>query len=153
LGPTSNIFGIDTSGRLLSLWDEKKVAVHAWSLSPRQFPELTQVIALGGLDDGYARGVFAVNDQDEVYNVYWEGGWKTKNMNLYLDSRDRPSILFGSHKGKTYVLYGTMPATSCRFSEYSIARFDFVGGDRRYDEVLIANGGRERQLKDRKLCL
>jgi len=153
LGPTSNIFGIDTSGRLLSLWDEKKVAVHAWSLSPSQFPELTRVIALGGLDDGYARGVFAVNDQDEVYNVYWEGGWKTKSMNLYLDSRDLPSIFFGSHKGKTYVLYGTMPLTSCRFSQYSIARFEFVGGDRRYDKVSISNEGRERQLKDRKLCL
>ena len=49
----SNIVGVSINGNLLTLWDEKGVAVHS---VPLNFPDLTQVHSIGGLDNDYARG-------------------------------------------------------------------------------------------------
>ena len=70
---------------------------------------LEQVRAVGGLDYGYARGVF-VSDyyQDRVHNVYWDGDWKVKEIDIsYNDGAFRHSIFFGSNGGKSYLLHGS----------------------------------------------
>ena len=77
--------------------------VHAVSFSPTQFPKMTGVRTLGGLHDGYARGVFAVNNQHEVYTVYWEGGWKTKYIYRIYFWTGLDAIRVVSHNGKLFV--------------------------------------------------
>ena len=153
LSPSSNIYGVSTNGNLLVLWDEKDVAVHS---APLNLPELTQVLSVGGVDNGYARGIFASNDDHRVFNVYWEDGWKTKEMPIYFETDGQTTVLFGNHDDKTYVLYGSTPFSCTCPAEYILERFDFVGGADRHEAVQIQSGTlsrRGRQLKERNLCM
>jgi len=143
LGPKSAIVGISTGGRLLKLWNNGGT-IRSASVT---LPGLTNVRALGGgVDDKYARGVFALTvgddlgDMPNVYNVYWDGGWKIKEIYLYVEVERRGGfLLFGNFRGKTYALYQEMTPMCADGSGRQIVRFDYVGGSERYRAVPISS--------------
>ncbi|KAL7507857.1 hypothetical protein ACHAXN_004984 [Cyclotella atomus] len=140
LSPTSNIYGISTDGRVLFLWDQVGVAVHSAPLDLGS--ELTEIQAIGGVDNGYARGVFAINDRDHIYNVYWDGTWKAKELPLDYHVGTSVSAWFGNYNDQAYILYGHQPYLSCQNCNawYSLYRLDFVGGEGRHSPTRIAYG-------------
>ena len=106
-------------------------------------PGLVEIQAIGGVDNGYARGVFAINDDDIVYNVYWDGEWKMREVSLdYGHSDTFVSAWFGNFNDQTFILYGHQPDASCGSCDawYSLYRLDFVGGKNRHDPVRVAHG-------------
>lgn len=168
LGPKSNIYGISSEGKLLFLWDEKEVAVHSVDLD--HLEPIQGVKAVGGLDDGYARGVFVSNGDDKVYNVFWDSGWKAKLIEIdydfmkihelhphadeplvpppYTSGEGEAAIFFGSRGGKIYMIYcmywdmDSCHADECTWGYYYLYRLNFVGGEDRYKaEVLYAVPG------------
>eukprot|EP00804_Cyclotella_cryptica_P026672 CCRYP_007921-RB/>CCRYP_007921-RB protein AED:0.04 eAED:0.04 QI:493/1/1/1/1/1/3/137/364 len=154
LSPTSNIYGISPSGKIIVLWDEKGVAIHSAPLNLG--PELSSVVAIGGVDNGYARGFFAINMNDRVYNVYWDGGWKSKLMSLPYETEERRigSAYFGNFNDQTYIIYGGTGVYSCSSpARFSLFRFDFIGGSDRYDPVLLGFVEIPKNGWGRKLCL
>jgi len=127
LGPKSNIYGVSSNGNLLVLWNDSGNVRSAplYDQAP-----LENVRAVGGLDDGYARGIFASNDQDRVYNVYWRSGWKSKEIPIDYYGEHAISIFFGNHGGKTYLLYV--------WDQFAyLYRLNFVGGTDRYEAELL----------------
>jgi len=159
LGPKSNIFGISPHGELVMLWDEKGVAVHCASIGG--LPSTQGVQAVGGLDDGYARGVFVSSSgsgfEERVYNVFWDGGWKQAEIDIdYGDGTSwATSAYFGNHEGKTYLLYitqqycqwvdGAIPHCDFGMEDpfyygLDLYRLDFIGGSERYKAELLASG-------------
>lgn len=153
LAPNSNIVGISRDGGFLTLWNDGGTIRSAGV----NLPELTNVRAIGGLSDEYARGVFAVTGADDdyssmtaVYNAYWEGSWKAKEIYLYVELGYMGGfILFGNFRGKTYALYQEMAPLCAGGSGYKIVRFDYIGGSERYD----ANRISDQFLSDRRrLC-
>jgi len=130
-------------GRLLKLWNNGGT-IRSASVT---LPGLTNVRALGGgVDDKYARGVFALTSDDDlgdmptVYNVYWDGGWKIKEIYLYVEVERRGGfLLFGNFRGKTYALYQEMTPMCADGSGRQIVRFDYVGGSERYRAVPISS--------------
>lgn len=100
------------------------------------------------------------NGDNRVYNVYWEGDWKAKEIGIdYMDANAKlngplndwvPSnqyVYFGTHNGKTYVLYGAQyacmdiwcfgPVDQSPFTMHQLYRLDFVGGSDRYDAIML----------------
>ena len=76
----------------------------------------------------------------EVYNVYWEDGWKTKRIDLYVElAYSGGFIRFGNYDGKTYIVYQEMAPMCAGGDAYYIKRFDFVGGSQRYDDMHISD--------------
>lgn len=153
LSPSSNIYGISSNGRLVVLWDEADVAVHSVPLTDLG-PNVMGIRAVGGVDNGYARGIFAVNNNDIVYNVYWDGKWKKREIPLdYGHSSTSVSVWFGNFNDRTFILYGHQPDALCDSCDawYSLYRLDFTGGEDRYDPVRISHGV-VPYLERSKLC-
>lgn len=157
LGPKSNIYGIAPDRTLVHLWDEKDVAVHCVPFKGG-LPSTQDVMSLGGLDDGYARGVFVssrASSEDRVYNLYWDGGWKEVEIVINYKDVWSSSVYFGNYGGKTYLLYiNKYPCAlvddlghKCyalytedeHYYELDLYRLDFVGGPVRYEAVLLAS--------------
>ena len=153
LSPTSNIYGISTDGYPLMLWDEKGVGVHSVPLNLG--PELASIRSIGGVDNGYARGFFASNSDGDVFNIYWEDGWQTKELITpswwpagscsYVTGWTHE--LFGNFGDQTYILYAqytTTPELYCSDDNegwtFVVYRLDYVGGPNRHDLVEIGSG-------------
>lgn len=151
LSPSSNIVGVSTNGNLLVLWDNEGTIQSA----PLHLPDLTKVGSVGGMDDGYAVGFFASNQDGRAYNVYWDGEpfWKVKEMYSWHEGGD--FVKFGNYNGHTYMLTGNYCYSSCVCdSDFGLYRFDFVDGAERHNVVEISTGSMDRRrLKERKLCL
>ena len=153
LSPSSNIYGISNDGGLVVLWDEADVAVHSVPLTDLG-PDVMEIRAVGGVDNGYARGIFAVNNNDIVYNVYWDGKWKKREIPLdYGHSSTSVSVWLGNFNDQTFILYGHQPDALCDSCDawYSLYRLDFTGGEDRYDPVRISYGV-VPYLERSKLC-
>jgi len=154
LGPESSIYGISTKGSLFTLWNDDGTmrSARIYNKAP-----ITNVRAVGGLSDAYARGVFVSNGENRVYNVYWDGDWKAKEIALdYMDVEwkkiwlndwisQSQYVYFGSRDGTTYVLYGAQYMCTdiwCfgpegPIDEHHLYRLDFVGDTDRYAATLL----------------
>ncbi len=159
LGPKSNIFGISTEGKLLLLWDEKNVAVHSVDLD--HLGPIKGVKAVGGFDD-----VFVSNEEDKVYNVYWDSEWKAKIIDIdygflkmhelhpnannplvpppHTSGEGQAAIFFGSRGGKNYLLYCMYwemdtchSDNGCSYGYFYVYRLDFIGGENRYKAEVV----------------
>ena len=145
LSDKSNIYGISRNGNLLTLWNDGGT-IRSVPILPSILKHT--ILSIGGLDDGYARGVFVVDSARRVFNFYWDGTWKAKEIPVKyypvsdVAIHDHPRGFFGNHNGKVYLLYGRKfydlikPGT-----EYTLYRLDFVGGIDRYKAVRIQCGG------------
>ena len=105
--------------------------------------DLTGIEAIGGVDNGYARGIFAINDNDRIHNVYWDGSWTAKEVPLdYAPPDTSVSAWFGNFNDQTYILYGHQPYASCGSCDasYYLYRLDFVGGENRHLPVRVSTG-------------
>ena len=103
-------------------------------------PFIYGVRAVGGLEDEYVwdSGVLLTNAGDTVYNVYWrDGSWKEKEITIdkpkpgYAKSElFRMSVLFGSHNGEIYMLYGWYDyihgCANCSLTEIYLHHMEFV---------------------------
>ena len=103
-----------------------------------------QIRSIGAGEPGYARGFFVSSDENRIYNVYWESGWKVRDMgSISMDPYDT-SIFFGYYNDKVYVLEskfifcGLGCYTGNRL-EQRITRYDYVGGSDRYDKTILGN--------------
>jgi hypothetical protein len=142
----SGIWGISTDGKLLILWNDNGTIRSA----PINLPNIRGVRAVGGLEDKYVwdSGVLLTNEDDKVYNVYWrDGSWREKEITIDMDWA-KPvfgatmSVLFGSHNGEIYMLYGwhSTRNSSCRhcsLHEVYLYHMKFVGGAMRYEAKRI----------------
>eukprot|EP00956_Cyclotella_meneghiniana_P034064 scaffold101316_cov56-Cyclotella_meneghiniana.AAC.4 len=139
----SGIWGITTDGKLLILWNDAGTIRSA----PMDLPSIHGVRAVGGLEDKYVwnSGVFLTNEDDAVYNMWWDGKWKEKE--IFIDNRftgdGKISVFFGSHNGEVYMLYGWYDYDSpydadyshCALTEVYTYRMVYVGGTERYQAV------------------
>ena len=136
LGPKTNIFGISSNDELLTLWDDTSgydPGVRSIAIDPygdgTGLTQLVGIKALAGLDDEWGHGIFVVNRYDKVYNVWWDGEWKAKEI----DSVD--SVQFGTYNKKVYMLRGIEHPSWCKpMIEYTINRLDYVGEVDRYEK-------------------
>mmetsp|Transcript_28519 Transcript_28519/g.60443 ORF Transcript_28519/g.60443 Transcript_28519/m.60443 type:complete len:386 (+) Transcript_28519:345-1502(+) len=165
LSPASNIYGISPNGNLLVLWDDGTTVRSA----PLDLgPELKDVVAIGGVDNGYARGFFARTISGQVFNVYWEwpDGWQSKAL-ITPDFQGHCILwgatqdFFGNFGDQTYVLHGEFTVQRCTCGpssndwHYTISRLDYVGGPNRHDLVDIGSGNvpsRRLDVDGRRLC-
>mmetsp|Transcript_16812 Transcript_16812/g.26246 ORF Transcript_16812/g.26246 Transcript_16812/m.26246 type:complete len:440 (-) Transcript_16812:115-1434(-) len=139
----SGIWGISTDGRLLKLWNDDGT-IRSITLD---LPNIHGVRAVGGLKDKYVwgSGVLVTNEDDKVYNVYWrDGSWKEKEITIdkRFEGDGQMSVLFGSHNGEIYMLYGwhSTRNSSCRYCslhEVYLYHMKFVGGEMRYEAKRI----------------
>lgn len=142
----SNIWGISIDDRLLILWNDNGTIRSA----PINLPNIEGVRAVGGLEDKYVwdSGVLLTNKDDKVYNVYWrDGSWKEKE--IFIDKRfdgdGQLSVLFGSHNGEMYMMYGWYDDNNnslclrqdCSLHEVYLYHMKFVGGEERYEAKRI----------------
>ena len=96
--------------------------------------QLIGIKALAGLDDEWGHGIFVVNKYDKVYNVWWDGEWKAKEIDWV------SQVLFGTYKKKVYMLRGIEHPTWCEpLIEYLIERLDYVDRDDRYEKEWMGN--------------
>lgn len=152
LGPKTNIFGISTSDELLTLWDDttgSDPGVRSVTISPTDtgLENLIGIKALGGLDEEYGHGIFVVNGNDEVYNVWWDGNWKAKEIPIYLSGDplygNNVMVRFGSYNGKVYMLEGWhCIGIHCFFAPngYEINELVFIGDENRYSKTYVSSG-------------
>ena len=144
LSTKSNIYGISTNGNLLTLWNDggtiRSVPIKLSALK-------NSIEAIGGIDDGYARGVFVVDSERKVFNVYWDGIWKAIQIRIKYYSLDDMYYVdsargfFGNHNGKVYLLYGKKENDTVDPNDgYVLYRLDFVGGTDRYKAVRLDCG-------------
>ncbi len=139
----SGIWGISTDGKLLKLWNDDGTI----RSGPINLPNIRGVRAVGGLEDKYVwdSGVLLTNEDDKVYNVYWRGGsWKEKEISIdkRFEGDGQMSVLFGSHNGEIYMLYGwydnDIPwVCRCNLHEVYLYHMKFVGGSERYEAIRI----------------
>jgi len=102
-----------------------------------------KIRSIGAGEPGYARGLFVSSDDNHIYHIYWESGWKMRNMgSISMDPYDT-SIFFGYYNDKVYVLeskYEFCAPPTCyggpKLSQI-ISRYDFVGGSDRYDKTTL----------------
>jgi len=144
----SGIWGISIDGELLVLWNDNGT-IRSAPLT--NLPNIHGVRAVGGLVDKYVwdSGVLLTNGNDEVYTVWWDGGWKEKEITIDANPPTERNILvlFGSHNGEMYMLYGwydfdplghrygfnpTCGWPYCSLHEVYLYHMKFVGGDDRY---------------------
>lgn len=138
----SGISGITTDGKLLILWNDRGTIRSA----PLDLPNIHGVRAVGGLEDKYVwdSGVLLTNGNDEVYTVWWDGSWKEKEITIdkRFEGDGQMSVLFGSHNGEIYMLYGwydnDIPwVCRCNLHEVYLYHMKFVGGSERYQAIRI----------------
>lgn len=138
----SGIWGITTDGKLLILWNDAGTIRSA----PLELPNINGVRAVGGLEDKFVwdAGVLLTNKNDVVYNVYWSGSWKERE--IFIDKRftgnGKISVFFGSHNGEMYMLYGWFDNSIKKKCDYSLHEvylyhMKFVGGADRYQAIRI----------------
>jgi len=139
----NGICGITTGdGKLLILWNDSGTIRSA----PLHLPNIYGVRALGGLEDTsvWGSGVLLTNGNDEVYTVWWDGEWKEKEITIdkRFEGDGQLSVLFGSHNGEMYMLYGWYDndvrwVCRCNLHEVYMYHMKFVGGENRYEAVRI----------------
>jgi len=107
-----------------------------------------KIRSIGAGEPGYARGFFVSDDENRIYNVYWESGWKVKEMDSLSTGSNSVSytvsIFFGYYNDHAYVLqsaYVFCAPPSCYTGtqlHQMITRYDFVGGSDRYDQTHLS---------------
>ena len=101
-----------------------------------------KIRSIGAGEPGYARGLFVSDDEQRIYNVYWESGWKVKEMDSISMNGPDSSVYFGYYNDHAYVLESQY--VFCGAGCYTgpqlfqmITRYDFVGGSDRYDKTIL----------------
>jgi hypothetical protein len=168
LGPSTNIFGISTSGELLFLSDDTTLCpgpIGVCSVSQTTFTtriitssiepslkEIANITALAGLSNSPEQGIFAVSGNCgdhgspcKVYNLYIDSGWKALEITSF------PS---DCRNARTRMLCSTLPDDNTHahvyFGSYNGKVFVLEGmaGTTSHIYELTFEGGQDRYRFD-----